>query len=56
MTDLIIIFVLVIILGASLSYMKKEKKKGVACIGCPDAGSCAKRKQGAGCGSTDSEI
>lgn len=49
MTDLIIIFVLVIILGASLSYMKKEKKKGVTCIGCPDADVCAKRRSGEGC-------
>lgn len=43
MTDIIIIVVLVLILGAALWYMKKEKHKGVHCIGCPDAGTCSKK-------------
>ena len=51
MSDIIIILVLVLILGASLLYMKKEKAKGVKCIGCPDAGSCAKRLAGEECNS-----
>lgn len=54
MTDFIIIVVLVIILGAALSYMRKEKKRGVKCIGCPDAESCAKRNNGESCKDTDS--
>lgn len=55
MTDIIIIVVLVVILGAALAYMHKEKERGVKCIGCPDAGTCAKRQNGEGCESTDSE-
>lgn len=55
MTDIIIIVVLAVILGVALLYMKKEKEKGVACIGCPDAGTCAKRLNGEACQSTDSE-
>lgn len=55
MTDFIIIAVLVIILGAALLYMKKEKERGVTCIGCPDADVCAKRKKGESCGNTDNE-
>ena len=42
-SDMIIIVVLALILGGALAYMKKEKKKGVNCIGCPDAGSCQKK-------------
>lgn len=53
MTDIIIIVVLAVILGAALLYMKKEKEKGVACIGCPDAEVCAKRRNGEACGNAD---
>lgn len=49
MTDIIIIFILVIILGGALFYIKKEKEKGVTCIGCPDADVCAKRRNGESC-------
>ena len=53
MTDMIIILVLAVILGGALVYMKKEKAKGVTCIGCPDAEVCAKRKAGESCGNMD---
>ena len=49
MTDIIIIIVLVLILGGALLYMKKEKDKGVTCIGCPDAEVCSKRRNGENC-------
>lgn len=52
-SDVIIILVLVVILSTALWYMKKEKKKGVTCIGCPDADVCAKRRAGQACGDTD---
>ena len=42
-SDVIIIVVLVVILGGALLYMKKQKNKGVHCIGCPDAGACKKK-------------
>ena len=41
MIDFIILAVLVIILGAAIFYIVKEKKKGTVCIGCPNAGTCA---------------
>ena len=44
MTNVIIIAILVVILGASITYIIKEKKKGTVCIGCPHAGSCASKK------------
>lgn len=52
-TDIIIILVLALILGGALLYMKKEKQKGVTCIGCPDAGVCAKRRNGEACNGAD---
>lgn len=55
MTDFIIIVVLGVILGAALFYMRKEKKRGVTCVGCPDADVCAKRRAGMSCGSTDNK-
>ena len=48
-SDIIIIVVLICILGGAIGYMKKEKTKGVNCIGCPDAGTCAKKKDGTCC-------
>ena len=53
MTDMIIIIVLVIILGIALSVMKKERVKGVSCIGCPDAHACEMRRNGQSCQEND---
>lgn len=52
MVDIIVIAVLLIIVGLAISYIRKEKKRGAVCIGCPHAGECAKKRQG-GCGSHD---
>ena len=52
--DIIIIVILAVLLGGACLYMKKSKKKGVACIGCPDAGTCAKRLHGDSCNTSDS--
>ena len=49
MTDVVIIIVLVIILGAAISIMNKERPNGVNCIGCPDAPVCAMKKRGQTC-------
>ena len=46
MTDIIVGLIVVIIVGAALSYIRKEKKKGAVCIGCPNAGNCGKSKCG----------
>ncbi len=42
-SDIIIICVLALMLGGAILYMKKEKARGVNCIGCPDAGTCKKK-------------
>ena len=46
MANFIVIAVLLIIVGAAVSYIIKEKKRGSVCIGCPHAGTCAKMRQG----------
>ena len=50
-TDMIIVAVIVLILGAAGFYIYKAKKSGKKCIGCPDGGcSCSSGKEGCGCG------
>ena len=48
MADFITLAVIVLIVGAAIAYIRKEKKKGTVCIGCPSAGTCAHAKNG-GC-------
>ena len=51
MADLIVIGIVLLIVGAAMAYIIKEKKKGVKCIGCPAAGTCGKMNQkDSGCG------
>ena len=47
--DFIVMLIIALLVIAAMAYIRREKKKGVACIGCPHAGECAKKKQG-GCG------
>ena len=49
MTDIIVLLVILAIVVAAIVYIRREKKRGVTCIGCPHAAECAKKKQG-GCG------
>lgn len=42
MTNLIAGAVIVLLLGLSIGYIYKEKKKGARCIGCPMSGNCHK--------------
>lgn len=55
MTDLILVLVLVTIVGGAIAYIRKEKKRGVRCVGCPDGGTCGGHCNGCngdgGCGS-----
>lgn len=51
--NIIIILVLIGITAAITTYLVREKKKGVQCIGCPYARECAKRKSGRGCNGTN---
>ena len=43
MENIIVIVVLLIIIGVAIMYIRKEKKKGTKCIGCPAAGTCQKQ-------------
>ena len=41
MTDLLIILLLALILGAAALYIYRAKKKGHKCIGCPHSSTCS---------------
>ncbi len=49
MNDLIVAGILLVLVGAAVLYIWKEKKKGSRCIGCPSAGCCS----GKGCANTE---
>lgn len=49
MENFVVGAILVVIIGAAIIYIIKEKKKGVKCIGCPHAGTCQKRQENGGC-------
>ena len=50
MTDIIVIFAIVLVVGAALFYIIREKKKGKKCIGCPYACNCSNAdKSGCSC-------
>lgn len=51
MVDVIVVAVIAVIIGAAVVYIRKEKKKGVKCIGCPAAGTCSAHNhtKGGGC-------
>ena len=44
MTDIIVGLIVLAMVGAALVYIRKEKKKGAVCIGCPNAGTCGKKQ------------
>lgn len=55
MTDFIFAAILLAIVGAAAWYVYRSKKRGVKCIGCPAAGSCAHGcGQASGCGGMSS--
>ena len=39
--DYIIIAIVVLILGLAVWFIRKSRKSGKKCIGCPDSGSCS---------------
>ena len=41
MTDLIVIGIVAAIVGGALWYIRREKRKGKKCVGCPYAGQCS---------------
>ncbi len=46
MGDLVVVGILVVLVGAAVRCIWKEKKKGNRCIGCPSAGCCSVKKSG----------
>ena len=48
MENFVVIAILVLLVGAAIGYIIKEKKKGVRCVGCPCAGECASKAKAAG--------
>lgn len=55
MTDIILVLVIAVIVGGAIVYIRKEKKRGVRCVGCPDGGTCGGNCSGCGgsCGCDD---
>ena len=49
MANAIVLLIVALMVGAAILYIRKEKKRGVKCIGCPHAGTCAAKSRG-GCG------
>ena len=39
--DILTIAIIVVILGLSVRYIVRARKKGIKCIGCPDGTRCA---------------
>lgn len=40
MINVVLVLVIIAIVGGALIYIRKEKKRGVQCVGCPHGGSC----------------
>ena len=45
MINFVLVFLIGAILGLAIGYIRKAKKRGAKCIGCPHTGSCS-----CGCG------
>ena len=43
MGNVIVIGILLVLVGTALLYIKKEKKRGAKCIGCPSVGCCTSK-------------
>jgi len=57
--DYVILGIVLLIIGSALLYIRRAKKKGVKCIGCPDGVKCSDRCSGCsgnccGCNSDES--
>ena len=51
MTNFVVAGIVLMIFSLASIYIYKEKKRGVKCIGCPSARTCASRNSGTpGCG------
>ena len=55
MDNFIVIAVVALVIGLAVFYIRKEKRRGVQCIGCPDSKTCSGHCAGCSgcCGSAD---
>ena len=49
MDNVIILAVIAFVVGAAAGYVRKAKKQGVKCVGCPDSGHCSGNCSGCSC-------
>lgn len=49
MDNIIVVAVVVLIIGGALGYVIKAKRRGVKCIGCPEAEKCANKNKTSAC-------
>ena len=56
MINVVLVLIIIAIVGGALAYIRKEKKRGVRCVGCPDAGACSGSCNGCGCDSDEGVI
>jgi len=40
MINFVLVLIIIVIVGSALAYIRREKKRGVRCVGCPDGGTC----------------
>ena len=40
MINFVLVLIIIVIVGGALAYIRKEKKRGVRCVGCPSGGTC----------------
>lgn len=55
LVDVILALVLLVILGLSIGYVVRAKRRGKRCIGCPHADSCPSQTRGCTCQTPPSE-
>ena len=46
MIDVGLVLVIITIVGGALAYIRKEKKRGVRCVGCPHSRNCGGKCNG----------
>lgn len=50
MEDILVLIILVVVLATAIIYVVRAKKKGVKCVGCPNAKNCSKNTENGSCG------
>ena len=58
LTDIVALLVVLLVVGAAVAYIVREKRRGVVCVGCAVGKSCAENRKtaqrmqvGSGCSS-----